>query len=218
MSLAVVIDGAVRNYDGEHVLGPLTHTFEAGTISVIMGPNGSGKSTLLRVCAMLEAPDAGSIRFYDGGTEIPQELELRRRVTLVFPKTTVFRGSVFDNIAYGLKLRGIAAASAVSQVEESLVALGLMHKIRQDARTLSSGESQRLGIARALAIKPDVLLLDEPTASIDEEHTAFIEDLIVALGKQAQTTIIMTTHDRNQAEKLTPQILTMKRGLITHHS
>ncbi len=214
MSLAVILDGATRTYAGETVLGPFTHAFEAGTTTIIMGPNGSGKSTLLRMCAMLEPPDTGSVRFYDWDEELKQDLPLRRRVTLVFPKTIVFRGTVFDNTAYGLRIRGASAAELAERVEGALNAAGLAHKIRQDARTLSSGEIQRLGMARALAIEPEVLLLDEPTASVDEEHTAFIEDLIHALGIQNHTTVIMTTHDRQQAEKLAGQIIVMKKGVI----
>jgi len=214
MSLSVILENVVRTYNGETVLGPFTHTFEAGTTTLIMGPNGCGKSTLLRVCAMLEAPDAGSIRFTDAGNELQQDLALRRRMTLVFPKTTVFRGSVFDNAAYGLRIRGANAPFVSERVEEALVSVGLIHKVRQDARTLSSGESQRLGIARALALKPDVLFLDEPTASVDEEHTAFIEDLIMALDRQTATTIIMTTHDRHQAEKIAGRLVAMRRGVV----
>ncbi|HSW64599.1 MAG TPA: ATP-binding cassette domain-containing protein [Dissulfurispiraceae bacterium] len=214
MSLAVLLDGVARTYGGETVLGPFTHAFEAGTTTVIMGPNGSGKSTLLRLCALLEAPDAGSIRYYDRDAEVPQDLLLRRRVTLVFPKTTVFRGTVFSNVAYGPRIRGNSPDDLSGQVEEALISVGLVHKIRQDARTLSSGEAQRLGIARALALRPELLLLDEPTASVDEEHTTFLEELIVGLGRQVRTTVIMTTHDRHQAEKLDGRILFMKRGVI----
>lgn len=214
MSLGVVLENVVRSYGGEQVLGPISHVFEAGTTTLVMGPNGCGKSTLLRICAMLEVPDGGSVRFIDADREMQHDLALRRRVTLVFPKTTVFRGTVFDNAAYGLRVRGGAQGFVSERVEESLVSVGLLQKIRQDARTLSSGESQRLGIARALALKPDVLLLDEPTASIDEEHTGFIEDLIRALDRQTETTIIMTTHDRQQAEKLAGQLVVMRRGLV----
>lgn len=218
MSLAVLLEGVTRTYGGETVLGPFTHTFEAGTTTVVMGPNGSGKSTLLRICALLEQPAAGSIRYYDRDEEAGQDLTLRRRITLVFPKTVVFRGSVFDNIAYGLRIRGTSPAELIRQVEGALVSVGLAHKIRQDARTLSSGETQRLGIARALALEPELLLLDEPTASVDEEHTAFIEDLIIGFGRQAHTTIIMTTHDRHQAGKLDGRILFMKRGVLASGS
>jgi len=217
MSLSVILEDVVRTYNGEAVLGPFTHTFDAGTTTLIMGPNGCGKSTLLRLCAMLEAPDAGSIRFADAESELQQDLALRRRITLVFPKTTVFRGSVFDNAAYGLRIRGANASFVSERVEEALVSVGLIHKVRQDARTLSSGESQRLGIARALALKPDVLFLDEPTASVDEKHTAFIDDLIVALDRQTETTIIMTTHDRHQAEKVAEQLVVMRRGVVVEH-
>lgn len=217
MSLAVMLEDVVRTYSGETVLGPFTHTFEAGTTTLIMGPNGCGKSTLLRVCAMLEAPDGGRIRFFDAANELQRDLTLRRRMTLVFPKTTVFRGSVFDNAAYGLRIRRESASSVSERVEEALISVGLIHKVRQDARTLSSGESQRLGIARALALKPDVLFLDEPTASVDEEHTAFIDDLIMALDRQTETTIIMTTHDRHQAEKVAGQLVVMRRGVVVEH-
>ena len=163
---------------------------------------------------MLESPDSGNVRFFDADKEVPQDLTLRRRVTLVFPKTTVFRGTVFDNIAYGLKVRKKESSFIVQRVEEVLNAVGLLHKIRQDARTLSSGESQRLGIARAIAIRPDVLFLDEPTASVDEEHTAFIEQLILNLTRQTGTTIVMTTHDRHQAEKIGGQLIVMKKGVV----
>jgi len=217
MSLSVVLENVVRTYSGETVLGPFTHTFEAGTTTPILGPNGCGKSTLLRVCAMLETPDSGSLRFFDTAHELQRDLALRRRMTLVFPKTTVFRGSVFDNAAYGLRIRRESASFVSERVEEALTSVGLIHKVRQDARTLSSGESQRLGIARALALKPDVLFLDEPTASVDEEHTAFIDDLIMALDRQTETTIIMTTHDRHQAEKVAGQLVVMRRGIVVEH-
>ena len=202
------------SYGPHLILDEVSFDVQAGDKIGLVGPNGCGKSTLLRVCAMLEAPDAGSIRFTDAGNELQQDLALRRRMTLVFPKTTVFRGSVFDNAAYGLRIRGANAPFVSERVEEALVSVGLIHKVRQDARTLSSGESQRLGIARALALKPDVLFLDEPTASVDEEHTAFIEDLIMALDRQTATTIIMTTHDRHQAEKIAGRLVAMRRGVV----
>jgi tungstate transport system ATP-binding protein len=92
--------------------------------------------------------------------------------------------------------------------------VGLLHKAQQNALTLSSGETQRLGIARAMAIEPELLFLDEPTASIDEENTSIVEEIILALKRAGKTTVIMTTHDREQAERLADRVVLMRSGMI----
>ena len=178
-------------------------------------PNGCGKSTLLRICSLLEEPDGGDLVFQDDGSALIRDLALRRRMTLVLPRTGVFNTTAFNNAAYGLKVRGMSGSLLKKEVDRALDFVGLAHKSGQNARTLSSGETQRLGLARALAIGPEILFLDEPTASVDEENTTIIESIIGDLKKGGRTTVIMTTHDTDQAERLADTLLLMKEGRIT---
>jgi tungstate transport system ATP-binding protein len=203
-----------KDYDGRPVLKDCSCAFGGSGAYVLMGPNGCGKSTLLRICSLLEQPDGGDLLFQDNGAPLVQDIALRRRMTLVLPRTGVFNTSVLRNVAYGLMVRGVPAAGIEEQVAKALSFVGLDHKKKQNARTLSSGETQRLGIARALAIEPEILFLDEPTASVDEENTAIIESIIGNLKKDGRTMVIMTTHDRDQAERLADRLLVMKEGEI----
>jgi len=179
-----------------------------------MGPNGCGKSTFLRICSLLEQPDDGELEYWDDDKQLIHDLSLRRRMTLVLPRTGVFNSSVYHNVAYGLKVRGLSPGVLEEMVDRSLAVVGLGHKKKQHALTLSSGETQRLGIARALAIGPEILFLDEPTASVDEENTAIIEEVIRMMKKEGTTTVIMTTHDKDQAERLADTLLFMTGGII----
>jgi tungstate transport system ATP-binding protein len=203
-----------KDYDGRAVLKDCSYAFGDSGAYVLMGPNGCGKSTLLRICSLLEQPDGGDILFQDNGAPLVQDIALRRRMTLVLPRTGVFNTSVFRNVAYGLKVRGVPAARIEEQVAKTLNFVGLEQKKKQNARTLSSGETQRLGLARALAIDPEILFLDEPTASVDEENTAIIESIIGNLKKDGRTLVIMTTHDRDQAERLADRVLIIERGSL----
>jgi len=203
-----------KTYSGRTILNDCASAFENTGISVLMGPNGCGKSTFLRICALLEKPDSGEITYLDNGTSLATDIALKRRITLVLPRTGVFNTTVGKNVAYGLKLRGLLHTALDQKVEAALAFVGLEAKAGQHARTLSSGETQRLGIARALAIEPEVLFLDEPTASIDEENTGIIENLMLSLRKQGRTMVIMTTHDRDQAERLGDRLLIMREGKI----
>jgi tungstate transport system ATP-binding protein len=179
-----------------------------------MGPNGCGKSTFLRICALLERPDAGELLFTDDGKQLLHDIDLRRRITLVLPKTGAFNTTVFNNVAYGLMVRGMHKNMVREKVGRALDFVGMNHKVKQNARTLSSGETQRLGLARALVIAPEILFLDEPTASVDEENTAIIESIIVRLKKDERTMVIMTTHDRDQASRVADHLLVIERGVI----
>jgi tungstate transport system ATP-binding protein len=113
-----------------------------------------------------------------------------------------------------LKIRNIESTEIERQVDRVLETVGLAHKKDQHALTLSSGETQRLGIARAMVIEPEILFLDEPTASIDEENTGIVEGIILSLKREARTTIIITTHDRDQAARVADQVLMMQDGRI----
>ncbi len=150
--MKLVLSHIRKDYGGKTILKDCTYAFKDRGIHVLMGPNGCGKSTLLRICALLEQPDSGELAFLDDGSPLSQDLLLKRRITLVLPRTGVFNSTVLQNAAYGLKLRGVHHREIEKKVARALAFVGLGHKVRQHARTLSSGETQRLGIARALVI------------------------------------------------------------------
>ncbi|HYA88778.1 MAG TPA: ATP-binding cassette domain-containing protein [Nitrospirota bacterium] len=216
MGLNLTVSHLVQWYNGKAALDDCSVAFTHSAVYALMGPNGSGKSTLLRACALLETVDRGEIKYYnsDNAVSLPHDLSLRRRICLVLPKIGVFNTSVFKNVAYGLSVRGLGKKSISQQVYEALDAVGLTHKSKQNALTLSSGETQRLGIARAMVIKPEILFLDEPTASIDEENTRIVEAIIKRLRSSGRTMIILTTHDREQALRLADSIVSMRNGRI----
>jgi len=207
-----------KAYEGRTILKDCSFCFDRNITYVLMGSNGSGKSTFLRICALLENPDSGEIEYTAGDAPLHQDMELRRRITLVLPRIGVFNTTVFKNMAYGLKIRRTHHAEIEQKVSRTLAFVGLEHKKKQHALTLSSGETQRLGIARALIIEPEILFLDEPTASIDQENTEIIESIVRTMKKEGRTTVILTTHDRDQAERLADRLLVMKHGRIENMS
>lgn len=215
MKLGLRVSHIGKTYTGDEVLKDCSFSFDQPGIYVLTGPNGCGKSTFLRICSLLEAPDRGEIIYFDERGTVPGDIALQRRITLVLPKIGLFNTTVFKNISYGLRIRGIKGKEAEERVERVLEFVGLGHKKVQNARTLSSGESQRVGIARALVIEPDILFLDEPTASIDRKNTEIIETIIQQLKQDGRTTIVMTTHDQAQAQRLSDFLMAMRNGEIS---
>ncbi|NWF75611.1 MAG: ATP-binding cassette domain-containing protein [Nitrospirae bacterium] len=214
MNLRLSVSNIYRNYNGKNVLNNCSFSFEKSGTYVLMGPNGSGKSTFLRICALLENPDEGNVNYFIGRDMLKKDIELMRRITLLLPKVGVFNTTVFKNVAYGLKIRGIKDNEMKEKVYKALDFVGMSHKSKQNALTLSSGETQRLGIARAIAFDPEILFLDEPTASVDQENTTLIEDIILRMKKKGDSIVIITTHDISQAERLADWLLIMKDGRI----
>ncbi len=214
MDLNLKISHLRKTYVGKTVLKDCSCDFTRGGVHALMGPNASGKSTLLRVCALVEPVDGGEVVYADGINRLPHDIALKRRITLVLPRVGVFNTTVFKNVAYGLSVRAIGKIALERKVDAALAAVGLSHKKHDQALTLSSGEVQRLGIARAMAIGPEILFLDEPTASIDEENTDIVEKIILSLKKEGTTTVILSTHDREQAERLADTIIMMRNGGI----
>ncbi|MDH5767376.1 MAG: ATP-binding cassette domain-containing protein [Nitrospirota bacterium] len=214
MSLKLITSHIYKSYDGKPVLRDCSFSFEKSGTYVLMGPNGCGKSTFLRICALLEEPDRGEVNYFSGNALLKKNIELKRRVTLLLPRVGVFNTSSFKNVAYGLRIRGMRVKEVRDKVGSALEFVGLMHKKNQNALTLSSGETQRMGIARALVIEPEIIFLDEPTAFVDEENKEIIEDIILRLKKSGTSLVIITTHDRIQAEKLGDWLLLMKDGRI----
>ena len=212
MGLSLELAQISKAYNGQEVLQACSWVFEKGLTHVLMGPNGTGKSTLLRICALLEAPDGGRVNYLADGQPLAPDLALKRRITLLLPGVGVFNTSVFNNVAYGLKIRGLNPREIEARVGAILEVVGLAAKRRQRALDLSTGQSKRLGLARAMVIDPEVILLDEPTASIDQENSEIIEGIIRKVTAERKATIIMVTHDPAQAERLGDRLLFMKDG------
>lgn len=210
----LVLSHITKKYSDRTILGDCSFSFDRNGTYVLTGPNGCGKSTLLRICALIESPDSGEVVFFSGSQMLKKDMSLRRCMTLVLPRVGLFNTSVFKNAAYGLAVRRVGNKEIREKVMSCLAFVGLQDKKDQHALTLSSGETQRLGIARALAIDPEFLFLDEPTASIDVANTEIIESIIRAMKKESRTTVIMTTHDRAQAERLADRHLAIRREKV----
>ncbi len=211
----------VRNlkkvYNNKIVLDVDNLNFQEGKIYAIVGPNGSGKTTLLNILNLLEKPDEGQIFFYD--QEITNKsnsdtLEIRRKITLVNQDPFLFHSTVYDNIAYGLKIRSIPPKVQKSRIRSALNIVGLSGFKDRKANQLSGGEAQRVVIARALVIEPEILFLDEPTTSIDQKHIDVVERVIKKIKKEIKTTVIFTTHDLSQAYRLADEVISLLDGKI----
>jgi tungstate transport system ATP-binding protein len=214
MGLRLEVVGISKAYNGQAILRDCSFAFEPGRTYALLGPNGSGKSTFFRIAALLEPPDAGAIRYVENGVVLPTDLHLRRRITLLLPRIGVFNATVFNNVAYGLKIRGCPSQEIEARVDGVLATVGLTHKRRQNGLDLSSGETKRLGIARSMVIDPEVFFLDEPTANIDPKNTEIIEQIILKMKTAPKSTIILVTHDPAQAGRLADRVLVMEHGKI----
>ncbi len=214
MSLRLSIRAVSKGYGGKEILKGCSYDFERG-VYALMGPNGAGKSTLLRVCALLEKPDGGDVIYSNNEGKAEEDIALRRRITLVLPRAGIFNTTVANNAAYGLTVRGIGRSEIKKRVHEALRTVGLLDRAKQNALTISSGEAQRLALARAMVIEPEVLFLDEPTASVDEENVEIIEGLILDMKERGSPTVVMATHDREQALRLADHIIRMRGGSLS---
>lgn len=194
------IENLKHFYNNRLVLNIEQLTIYKGEIITIVGPSGSGKSTLLRLLNFLESPTQGNITF-DSMNASPQlPLLTRRRVSTMFQNPILLKRSVKDNIKYGLSLRNKKLDRGKEQywVEK----LGLEHVFNQSAKKLSVGESHRVALARTLLTKPDVLLLDEPTANLDPYNVSLIENIISEENQNNNTTIVLVTHNVFQAKRI----------------
>lgn len=180
----------------------------------LLGPNGSGKTTLLKVLAFLLRPDAGELKFQ--GQKISDEnLEnMRLQSTLVFQKTLLFSTTVYNNIAYGLRMRKMPKEAIEKEVEKTLAIVRLKGFEKRSAKKLSGGEQQRVALARALVLKTKLLLLDEPTANLDPKSASILEDVIMTINRELKTTIVMATHNMFEAKKLCNRVALINEGRI----
>jgi tungstate transport system ATP-binding protein len=206
--LPLILDKVSYEVGGMRLIKDVTAKFEPGSLAVILGPNGAGKSLLLRLCHGLLEPSAGSVSWRGLGGPTPH-----RHQAMVFQRPTMLRRSVAANLNHSLKHRGVKRAERRWIIEEMLQRTGLTRLARTPARSLSIGEQQRLAVARAWSLDPEVLFMDEPTAALDPAATHTLEEIISSI-RQSGTSIIMSTHDLGQARRLADEVLFMFRGRL----
>lgn len=188
-----------------------------GSVTGLVGPNGSGKSTLLRILAFLEPYTGGTLSFQD--TDISGNVvDIRKNVTYLLQNSYLLKRSVFENIAYGLRLRN-ETGGLIQRVHDSLERVGLSPKkfAQRPWYRLSGGEVQRVALAARLALHPKVLLLDEPTANVDESSALLVKDAAVSAWKEWGTTVIVATHDLAWLTEVSTDIISLYRGKIVGH-
>jgi len=204
-SLPLTLDRAGFSATGVDILHNVTLTIAPGEPTIILGPNGAGKSVLLRLCHGLLRPTQGSIRA--GNVSVSTE-----RTALVFQRPVMLRRSALANVAYGIS--GKAARDRALQL---LQRVGLFHLAQRPARKLSGGEQQRVALARAWGREPEILFLDEPTASLDPAATRAVEDIVREISVQG-VKIVMATHDLGQARRLANDVVFLHKGKLLEHT
>ena len=210
--LPLALDEVCLGVGGRTIIDNVSFALEAGPATIILGANGAGKSVLMRLMHGLIAPSAGTIRWSD-----PDPERLRRKQAMVFQRPVMLRRSALANITYALELARVPRAEREAVAFEALESVGLPHLARRPARVLSGGEQQRLALARAWALHPEVLFLDEPTASLDPGATREIETVIKAFDA-AGTKIIMATHNLGQARRLGDEVMFMHGGRVVERA
>ncbi|MBE0523156.1 MAG: phosphate ABC transporter ATP-binding protein [Methanosarcinales archaeon] len=203
-----------RNINGtkvrSQILSNIDLVVQRGDLVTIMGPSGSGKTTFLRLINRLSETDSGNILLNSMDIKDYPPVELRRKVGMVFQVPVVFRGSVRDNLGFGMKLWGedidLEVLAMDAGIPEDL--------LDAEAGKLSVGEKQRVCIARALANRPGILLLDEPTSSLDIESATFIEELLLGLCKEKDLTMLWVTHEMEQAKRIRGRRFVLNRSRL----
>ena len=211
-------DGAIAtlqnvsySVDGDTLLSDINLELPQSGLTAIMGHNGAGKSTLLRLLANLLVPTHGAITWH------PQPTKAEPERAFVFQRPVMLRRSVSANVAHAISNLKLSAREATARIEDSLNACNLTDLRNHSARRLSGGEQQRLAMARALARRPDLLLLDEPTASLDPAATKAVED-IARLASATGTKVVIVTHDAAQAQRLASDVVFLYSGQAVEHS
>ena len=210
--LPLSLEDVVYEAGGARLIDRLSFSLDVGPRTIILGPNGAGKSLTLRLCHGLIRPTAGRVVWRGPGAP-----RAARRQAMVFQRPVMLRRSAAANIDYALSLAGLGRRARRARLAEALEATGLKPLARRPARVLSGGEQQRLALARAWALKPDVLFLDEPTASLDPAATRAVEDIVNAFHRTGAK-IVMTTHDLGQARRLADEVIFLHRGCLVERA
>jgi tungstate transport system ATP-binding protein len=209
MILPLKLEQVSFSASGRTIIEPVTLEIAAGPSTIILGANGAGKSVLMRLMHGLLAPSSGTIAWRG---ESP-----RRRQAMVFQRPVMLRRSVLANVIYALEVAGVAASERRSLALEALAEVGLRDVAHRPARVLSGGQQQRLALARAWALHPEVLFLDEPTASLDPSATREIEAVIQAFDA-AGTKVVMATHNLGQARRLGDEVIYLHQGRVVERA
>jgi tungstate transport system ATP-binding protein len=198
-----------KKYDGMPVLDQVKLRASSDRVTSIVGVNGAGKTTLLRILAGLDTMNAGKVLIDAKGVS-PDEL--RARCTMIFQRSVMLGGTVFDNVAYGLRVNRTPRRLIKDKVKSAIAIVNLEGFEKRKARKLSSGEQQRVAIARALAVERDVLLVDEPTANLDPANTVIIEQGIKESAYSR--VVVLSTHNLAQARRLSHRMVHLHRGRV----
>lgn len=194
---------------GTRLLDKINVDIRCGSRTLIMGPNGAGKSLLLRIMHGLVAPEDGTVLWRGAGLDAAA----CRAQAMVFQRPVLLRRSVFGNLKFALAVRGLRGREQAEKIRRALADAGLEHLAKRPARVLSGGEQQRLSLVRALALEPELLFLDEPTANLDPASTAAIEQLILDANRRG-VTIVLVTHDAGQARRLGEDLVFLQDGSV----
>jgi tungstate transport system ATP-binding protein len=197
---------------GRAILQGISAEFAAGPRTVILGANGAGKSVLMRICHGLLAPSSGRVQWAE-----PEAAGEPRRQAMVFQRPVMLRRTALANVEYALKAARVPGSERSRRAREALAHVGLDALADRPARVMSGGEQQRLALARAWALRPEVLFLDEPTANLDPSATKEVEAIIAAIHA-AGTKIVMTTHNLGQAKRLGDEVLFIHQGRLVERS
>lgn len=197
--------------EGRRLVDAVSLVVPAGGVTVLLGPNGAGKSLMLRLCHGLLTPSEGHVHWAASATG------RAKRHAMVFQKPIMLRRSVEANIDHALAAAGVARMERRERAQAALRRFGLSERARQPARLLSGGEQQRLAIARAWSLRPELLFLDEPTSQLDPAATWQIEELLTGLVAEG-ITVLMSTHDLGQAKRLADRVLFLHRGRLVEDS
>jgi putative ABC transport system ATP-binding protein len=208
----ITVENAIKSLDNKEILRGVNLNVVKGDILSLVGPSGSGKSTLLRCINRLLEIDQGVIKFNDKDIKNFEPVFLRRKIVLVHQDSVMLEGSVFDNVSYGLKLLG---SQDVNLVRKCMSDVGLsLDFLDKSAGKLSGGERKRVALARALCLKPEILLLDEPTSGVDPKNIEKVERNIVDFSKNRKLTVLWVTHYVEQAKRVSDRIANLKDGIV----
>jgi tungstate transport system ATP-binding protein len=207
------VSGLRAAFDGKTVLSVDNLRLEQGQVTVLVGENGSGKTTLLRLLNGLLQPTSGSICFQGREGSADMLKAIREQSVMLHQAPLLFRGTVLQNVSYGLRLRAVPREERLARSRRALARVGMERFERRRVSGLSGGEKQRVALARALVLEPRVLLLDEPTASVDPDARRFVERIIREISI-AGATVIMSTHAMDTAYRLCDRLVRLEEGRV----
>ncbi|GAA4017726.1 hypothetical protein GCM10022408_34220 [Hymenobacter fastidiosus] len=214
MSELLQVNGLTKQFGGQPVLRNITFRLSEGEVLAVLGRSGCGKTTLLKILAGLEAPDAGTLELH-GQNLLPVPPNERQMVYLYQEPLLFPHLSVFENVAFGLRIRKIPKAEADEQVRALLAELDLAEHAQKAPHQLSGGQRQRVSFGRALIIRPRLLLLDEPFGNLDAQTRADMQQLFLRVSRQHQITSLFVTHDSREALTVGTHFAYLDQGLLT---